>query len=725
MKNQVNKLCILISLFVGNIILGGQVLAQQKQTGASVLEEVIVTARYREESLQDIPIAVTAFDSAKIEAAGITDLDAFVNLTPNFLSREGFRSGVTFLTIRGITTGQQGFAPITYVVDGVKAPVLDAVNQGALFDLERIEVLKGPQSALYGAGSIAGAVNVITKKPSEEFGGELHLGYAEGNDFTVKGTVSGPINEVLSYRLSGYYRNTDGLVNTTTGDDLDFEEQGAFRGRLIFTPNETVSVDLRAAYSEIDAGAAKQELFTDISLLNTFNDQTQAQRGILGEENRDILDLSAKIDVELSFATLTSISGYLKMNQNLFGSASWRRPPALGEPAVPGLFGPILGANAVAPTTGFGPLGPTGDAIDHFQSLVDDIEIFTQDLRLTSNSEGRLRWVAGFEYIDREIINGLMVGTLNPQNTSLDFANRFDERNDEIWGVYVQLGFDITDDLELTVSGRYDEDDFSTRQFDRSTGATINALDANGNSVEELTASDSKFQPKVTLSYDWNENLHIYATYSEGFRFGFFNTGNLTAAEETKNYEFGFKSTLFDGRATFNGAVFYIEYSNQQQTNVIATPPFRVTTNIPQSDILGFELESTFQLTDNLGLSAGIGYLDTEIDGLNIELNAVPEVTANVALDYSQAINDRFEFFGRFDWRHQGEFILEAGAFEIHSVNLVNLRAGIRDDKWSVTGFVKNALDEQYATEPANFGLFFVRSFSPPRSAGVEVGYRF
>ena len=714
----------IVTTVIGLIILFSSLI--QAVHAQTQIEEIVVTARHRQESLQNVPIAITAFDAAKIEAAGITDIDGFINLTPNFIAREAFRSGVTFLTIRGITTGQQGFAPITYVVDGVKASSLDAVNQGVLFDLERIEVLKGPQSALYGAGAIAGAVNVITKIPTDEFEGQVKLGYAEGDDFTFQGSVSGPvIGDVLSYRLSGYYRNTDGLVNTKTGDDLDFEEQGAFRGRLLFTPNETVSVDLRAAYSEIEAGAAKQESFLDISLLNTFNSQTQAERGILGEENRDILDLSARIDIELPFATLTSISGYLEMDQDLFGSASWIRPPALGEPPVIGLFGPILGENAVAPAMGFGPMGPTGDAIDHFQSLVDDIEIFTQDVRLTSDAEGRFRWVAGFEYINREIVNGLTLGTINPQNTSLNFVNRFDERKDEIWGVYVQVNFDITEYLELTVSGRYDDDDYNTRLFDPASGMTISSLDASGNPVDKLTANDSKFQPKVTLSYDWSENLLAYASYSEGYRFGFFNTGNLTNPEETNNYEFGFKSTLFGGRATFNGAVFYIEYSNQQLTSAIGTPPFRVTTNIPESDILGFELESTVRVTENLGLSAGIGYLDTEISDLNRELDAVTEVTANVALDYVYLTSNDLEIIGRFDWRHQGEFILNGGLFGIDAVDFINLRLGVRKDNWSVTGFVKNVLDEQYATEPIHFGTFIARSFSPPRSAGVEFGYRF
>ena len=690
------------------------------------IEEIVVTARYRQENLQDIPIAITAFDSARIEAAGITDIHGFINLTPNFFARETFRSGVTFLTIRGITTGQQGFTPISYVVDGVKASSIDAVNQGVLFDLERIEVLKGPQSALYGAGAIAGAVNVITKKPTDEFEGQVKLGYAQGNDFTFKGSASGPIvDDTLSFRLSGYYRNTDGLVDTATGDDLDFEEQGAVRGRLLFTPSDEVAVELRAAYSELEAGAAMQESFNDISLLNTFNNQTQARRGIIGDENRDILDVSAKIDVELPFATLTSVSSYHEMNQELYGSASWIRPPALGEPPVVGLFGPIYGDNAVEPAMGFGPMGPTGQAIDHFQALVDDFQIVTQDIRLTSNTEGSLQWVAGFEYIDREIINGLTLGTINPQNTSLVFVNTFDERNDTIWGAYLHLSVDITEDLELAVSGRYDENDYSTRRFNPVNGETVSSLDENGMPVDKLKAKDSKFQPKVTLSYDWSDNLHTYLTYSEGYRFGFFNTGNLTNPEETKNYEFGLKSSLLDGRASFNAAVFYIDYSNQQLTSVTSQPPFRLTTNIPESDVLGFEMETTLRMTEDLSLSAGVGYLDTEISELNTRLDAVPKVTANVAADYIHALTNDFEVIGRVSWRHQGSFILRSGLFNIHAIDLLDIRLGLRRDNWSVTGFANNILDEQFATDTTDFGFAFVRSYSPPSSVGVELGYRF
>ena len=287
------------------------------------------------------------------------------------------------------------------------------------------------------------------------------------------------------------------------------------------------------------------------------------------------------------------------------------------------------------------------------------------------------------------------------------------------------MSVDITEDLELAVSGRYDENDYSTRRFNPVNGETVSSLDDNGMPVDKLKAKDSKFQPKVTLSYDWSDNLHTYLTYSEGYRFGFFNTGNLTNPEETKNYEFGLKSSLLDGRASFNAAVFYIDYSNQQLTSVTSQPPFRLTTNIPESDVLGFEMETTLRMTEDLSLSAGVGYLDTEISELNTRLDAVPKVTANVAADYIHALTNDFEVIGRVSWRHQGSFILRSGLFNIHAIDLLDIRLGLRRDNWSVTGFANNILDEQFATDTTDFGFAFVRSYSPPSSVGVELGYQF
>lgn len=224
------------------------------------LEELVVTARKRSESLQDVPDAVTAFTAQDIETAGIDDIEDFIALTPNLTVRETFRSGVTFITLRGVTTGQQGWAPITFVVDGVQAGSLDAINQGALLDLEQIEVLKGPQGALYGAGAIAGAVNVRTKAPSEEFEGQVKLRLGNGNDRAVSALLSGSlIEDKLRGLISVYDRDTDGLIDSTAGVDLDFEDQTTVRGRLIFNATDNLSFDLRAAVTDIEAGAAFQD----------------------------------------------------------------------------------------------------------------------------------------------------------------------------------------------------------------------------------------------------------------------------------------------------------------------------------------------------------------------------------------------------------------------------------------------------------------------------------
>lgn len=693
--------------------------AKGEDAPSAVLEEVVVTARHRTENLADVPDAITTFNSAEIERLGIDSFDAYVNQTPNFFARQGFRAGVVFVTIRGITTGQQGFPPISYTVDGIKAGMLDALNPGTLFDLERIEVLRGPQGALYGNGAIAGAVNIVTKGPRDELGGEARVAYAEGNDLTLQGTVSGPlVDDRLAFRLTGFLRDSDGLINSTTGDDIDFVDQGSFRAQLLFTPTDTLSIDLRASYSDVNAGAAMQERFESLEQVNSFSSRNfTVDRGIVGEENRESIEFAAKIDIELPFATLTSATSFVDLEQDIYGSASWARPPALGEPPGASLFGPILGENAMP-----------GEPIDHYQDLADNFEVFFQDLRLTSAGDGPVRWIAGMEFLERTTVNHLDVGLVLAPAPGSPFSafGRYDEKKDDIFGVYGQVNIDVSDALELTLAGRYDEDEYDTRQFDLATDATIEALDDSGMPADRLTAKDNKFQPKVQLSYRFSDNLMTYLTYAKGFRFGFFNTGNLTRPESTDNYELGFKAAVAESRLTLNGAVFTIDYSDQQQSIILAEPPFRTTTNVPSTDINGVELEFSWHASDRVQISGGLGYLDAEISELDTRPDGVPEWTVNLAFDYRQPLADGRELFARADWRHQGDFLINDGGFlfDIDPVDLVNVRIGLEDDSWSASAYVRNVLDEQYASDPGFLG-YFVRSYSLPRSVGAEVRYRF
>lgn len=677
-----------------------------------VLEEIVVTSRKRAENLQAVPDSITAFDSVAIENAGIDDVQDFIDLTPNASIRETFRAGVTFVTIRGITTGQQGWAPATYVVDGVQATSLDAINQGALVDIERIEVLKGPQGALYGAGAIAGAINVVTKKPTNEQEFRLKASYGNGNDFKVSGAFSGPlVEDKILFRIGGYYRNTDGLIKSTDGDGLDFEEQASVRARLLFD-FEDFTIDLRGSYSDITAGAAAQELVTSADLIDVFDTPAAPSpaRGLIGVENRRFIELAGKLEWETSAGTFTSVSGYSDIDQDLFGTATWSKPPTNS------LFGFPVG-------------NPGDDFVDSFQDLADNIESFTQDVRFTSNSDQKLRWLVGLSYLDRKVVNflsvgGLLQGTGRVEANLVRFLNRPDVRNDKAWGFYGQANYDITDKLELTMAMRYDKNDFDSTQF---TDLTFGTIVPTPDGVTTLEATNDKWQPKIQLAYQWSDDVMTYATYAEGFRYGFFNTGNLTAPESTKNFEVGFKSMLAEGRVRLNGALFHIDYSDQQFTSIIGEAPFRLTTNVPESNINGGELELVALIAEGLELSGGLGITDAKLLG-GLRSPSTPDYSVNLAVNYSAPISDEWELFTRVDYQRQGSFILIDGGgtrFEVSEKDFVNAAVKFRNDNWSIGVYANNLFDERQANDFGFLGIGFVRSNSIPRSYGVEVSVNF
>jgi len=697
---------------------GLALLAIPSVVAAQAEDEIIVTARKRAEKLQDVPEAVTAFTQTDIQSAGITDVADFIELTPNITIRETVRAGVTFITLRGITTGQQGWAPVTFIVDGVQAGSLDAINQGALLDLEQIEVLKGPQGALYGAGAIAGAINIRTKSPTDEFEGNVKLRYGKGNDRTVSGIVSGPIVPgKLRGLVSGYYRKTDGLINAVDGRNLDFEEQGTIRGRLILDATENLRFDLRGSYSDITAGAAYQDKVFAASDINVFDGPRAPGpfRGIVGSEKRKFAEGSLKVDWDTSFGTVTSISGYSDIRQDLFGSASWDDPLRSG-------------AVGLAPL----PLGGVVDLggvflYDWFQDLGDDFKTFTQDFRITSSGDGPLRWLIGASYLDRQVVNRLNVGfVLNSAGGPLFPLGgfpRIDERNDQAWGIYGQINYDLSDRLELTLAGRFDENTFDTSQFTDETRTTpVPTVDQNGNAVNILTNTDNKFQPKATLSYDLSDNVMAYVTYAEGFRYGFFNTGNLTKAESTRNYEVGMKTRL--GRFTVNTSAFHIDYSNQQFTSVVATPPFRTTTNIPSTSIDGFEVEWNGQLNDYFGLFGGLGYINAKQKN-GFKAPVTPDYTLNIGGLYTNTIGD-YDFVGRVDLRQQGQFFIGfTEDFKVPAKAYINARFSIGKDNWNIAAYANNILNEQQANDFTALAGGYVRAQSKPGSYGIELKYGF
>ena len=221
-----------------------------------VLEEVVVTARKRTENLQEVPDSITAFGRDQIESAGIEDFDDFANLTPNLSLNEGYRPGVAKITIRGMITPQVGDPPIAYVVDGVTASSIDFINQD-LFAIERIEVLRGPQGALYGKGAVGGAINIVTRRPTNELEGQIKATLGNGDTTKVSGFISGPIIEdSLQYQLGGSYTDAGGFDdNTFLNKATDFSERTSVQGMLQAQVNDDLTVDFRAKYASNEDGA--------------------------------------------------------------------------------------------------------------------------------------------------------------------------------------------------------------------------------------------------------------------------------------------------------------------------------------------------------------------------------------------------------------------------------------------------------------------------------------
>lgn len=697
---------------------------------ASAIEgvgEIVVTARRREESLQRVPDAVSVITASDIENAGITHVGDFMSLVPNLTYRDGsaFSSGYIFIAMRGIGNGQLGWAPVTFTVDGVPSTSLDAINSGSLDDIARIEVLRGPQSALYGAGAIAGAINVVTERPTNELRLKTRLGYANGDDRSFGAMLSGPIIEdKLLFQVRANYRDADGLFESgSNGIDLGFKEQKKVSGRLLLTPYAGLEFDLRGSFVRENNGSTYQDKLISLDQAETFNSSTDARRAFPGEEDRELVDLSLRVQADFAAASLISVTGYSNIDQTIESSLCYDDPnaPLVDDPA-PGLqasclFGPAFGTAAVP-----------GAPIDNFYSAVDNYETFTQDVRLVSSGDSRIRWLGGVSYLTRKALNGFDGGLITaPGSDRVTLFPSWNGREDTWWGAYGQVSADLTERLELTTALRYDDNEYENTTYTMRDKSTIIPVpDPNGLLGPTQDEKRHAYQPKVQLSFRFTPAAMGYATWSKGFRAGFFSGGSFTLPEKTTNFEVGLKSAWLDKRLRANAAVFHIDYSDQQFSTVINQPPFRVPVTLPETNIDGVELETTFAAGRGLTLGASLGYLDS-VDVEDTRSPFAPKWTGNVSADWARPVNAQWVFNVRGDYRYDSEMYLGRNqTSQIPSAGFANLRAGLTGEHWRVALFSKNLFDERQAElEIAFLAGGYVRYANEPRTYGVEVGYEF
>jgi len=567
--------------------LGTSLMAWVPIAGAQELtiEEVVVIARKRAENLQEVPISMTAFTEDTIRNAGIERPSDFISLMPNVTIVDTANVGDTQVSIRGVVSTRDAESTFAYVVDGVLSTNPNSFNE-ELVDVQQIEVLKGPQGALYGRNAVAGAILVTTKEPGDEFDGSVKFGWGNRDSRKASIRASGPLGENVAGSLSLSHRATDGhYENIFQGGDgvVDFLEDNSVRGRLIFQPRDNWKLDLRAGLSEVEGGAINfNAAFAIPTFATVFGSDTFFAQvndldfrfafNVPGENEQESKDFAIKSEWDNDWGTVTASIAYADLDEFLLSdgtsatfygyeltAACQSDRATLNSFSRPDLFGPAFQPFGVLPpapdgstnfTGVYGPYTPT--ACDGFQYQERNQQDLSAEIRFTSPQDQALRWIGGLYTtdIEREVVvaygadtgQGFLrqpyVPPTGPNPTDLLFWDVFDT---QVFSAFGEVEFDFSDAMELSLAARWDreEREVSNRVPNVSaSGLNINTLDPvtfqpgpinpglanNPNGIPDRDRDFDQFQPKVTWRWSATDTFNVFASWGVGFRSGGFNS---------------------------------------------------------------------------------------------------------------------------------------------------------------------------------------------------------
>ncbi len=725
------------------------------QETSAVIEEVVVSARKRAETLEESPVSVRAFTSEEIEAAGIQNPSDFIGFTPNVTLVQTQNAGNSFINVRGVSQARNSEMSVAVLVDGVLMPNPAQFNQ-TLFDIEQIEVLRGPQGALYGRNAIGGAITIVTASPTDEYEGKVILGVDDGPGWRVQGAASGPIgsSEDWKFRVSGSFYDTDGWIdNPYLGSEADPVEDLSARLRLLYEPSDVFSADFRMSGSSLETQALYFKIDAEVD--DTDLDVRVNNPGV---NDRDFFTSSLKLEWYQDYGTFTSITAYDDLEELLTGDQFNFVPR---EESLINFF----------------PIGPiirdlTGDEFaDLSQTQFLDTDSWSQEFRFISPAEDRLRWIVGAYAIwtDRYISTGNQVDRGNgvfpvyreprvslfvdPTDPSPQLSLLADAQDNFAWAVFADVSYDLTDTWEISASLRYDRD---TREnttltqplYDPTCDTAIpgECLTTFGE-VRKETWDD--LQPKFVARWRPTDNSMYYGSYSRGFRSGGFNQSgvgeavpepgvdDLFPAQTADTFEVGGKWTFGGGQYALSTAVFTTDFDNAYFFFFDPTTSTQNLGSIPNVRYNGFELEGNAQFTANFDGYIGVGYTDSDIreaadpaDNGN-QAPLVSEYTINAGATYRIPLDAMggSEIVLRGDYQRIGDTWWDPGNISVRSpIDLVDLRAGFEvPDNWSLTFWVKNATDEDYNAEfspgpapglnflwpalPRQIGATFIKNF--------------
>jgi iron complex outermembrane receptor protein len=676
------------------------------------LDQVIVTARRREERLLEVPDSITAFTAAAIEGSHIASVKDVAQRMSNFTIVEAQEPGVGQLNVRGVCQARNGEPPVALVIDGVQMSSSYQITQ-PLFDVERIEVVKGPQGAMYGRNASGGAINITTRAPSDELEGQVRAGVGSHSDYTGAASVSGPlIQDKLLFRLAADFRSFDGDIaspNKLGRSTANDEDNRNVRLRLLATPSERTTFDARVARLDTQSGAP---WYTPVPPGESGDVPRAVQANFPTRSGRTSTEASLKSDVRFERTLLTSVSAFSRMAAGVDGDVD---------------FTPADGSNG-------------GQALH--------ADAWSQEVRIASVRPGAFKWLAGVFYLnthqhlDTQIYlrtDFLPLFGLPPQlSPFLISATRTTDNNDAYAG-FGQVSYRWAPGLELTAAVRYDVD--RRHQIDRSTPTPA---------IYQHTFDS--VQPKVSLSWNLDADKMVYATAGKGFRSGGFNPQDritrIYKAETDYSYEVGFKAALLDNRVNFTTAAFYTHIDDRQvYTLDIINSAQTLSNPVPKSEAHGLEFDLAARPVPALELGASLGLMRSKIlrydptvfaglpvagDFTGNQLPLTPEISYSLYTQYRVSLQSGVSLTPRLELQGcGGDYFWEIdNANRRRPQNFVNLRLTAQRSAWSVSTFLENALDEQYVIEflPAQWSGVAVGDLSAAgrgRHWGVEARYQF
>jgi len=711
--------------------------------GSGLLEEVNVTAQKREESVQDLPISVTAFSGDTMKALGFTNSIQLAAQTPGLQTAQINGEGnIPVVSIRGVGMldfSEHNESPSAVYVDEFYKAILSSLDF-QLFDLERAEVLRGPQGTLFGRNATGGLVQYLTVKPSQETEGYVDVTAAEYGEIITEGAVGGGLTDTVAGRVSAIYSKHDGYSDqkypgNKDGNALDM--WGA-RGQLAFDSGEDLFIlaMVSGGHNKNDGGNTYQYQASSLDP-NTGLAVKQPNPPFVPNDRRavntDLPDMKLETDDFLSLLRieyavndniqLVSLSGYENFNKE------FTNDPDASPLAI---FGTYYDAKG---------------------------EEWTQELRLAGEYD-KSRWIAGVFYMDYQNM-GKQNAILGPDGYGeasgpyIPYQDIDWDMHTKTWAVFGQYEYDITDRLTGVLGARYGSED---KRFEATwvseLGNPADALDFTKAAVGDLTKFDkSNTSYNARLNYHVTEDLLTYVGTARAYKAGTFNMGFFPLAdinqipvgeERLTSYEIGFKSTFADGLARLNGATFYYQYDDHQAFVFDSATLTNFLFN-NDAEVYGAELELQASPWEGWDFVLGVSYLDTTLNdvrepggegtgGAVKDRNMVmaPELSANALVRYS------FGAFGgtaalQADGTYNDEQYFDAfnsPALKEGSYVMGNVRASWTsgDDHWTTTVFVENVTDEEYrgyAFDLTGTIGSLQEVWSRPRWAGVTVGYRF